>query len=149
MKQILVLHGPNLNLLGHREPETYGTESLDSLNRRIEAAAAGLGLGVETIQSNHEGELIDRLQQARGTADGVILNPGGLSHTSVSLRDAVAALQVPVIEVHLSNTLAREDFRQRDMIAPVCTGVILGLGGQGYLAALGVIRGLVEDAAQA
>jgi len=149
MKQILILHGPNLNLLGQREPEFYGSETLDALDRRIEAAAAGLGVEVEAFQSNHEGELIDRLQQARSRVDGVILNPGGLSHTSVSLRDAVAALDIPVIEVHLSNTLSREDFRQQDMIAPVCTGVVLGLGGQSYLAALGAIRNLIEDAAEA
>jgi 3-dehydroquinate dehydratase-2 len=136
MKRILVLHGPNLDLLGEREPEIYGQETLAELDVRLAGEAASLGLAFSTFQSNHEGALVDRLHRARDEADGIVLNPGGLTHTSVSLRDAVAALSLPVIEVHLSNTYAREPFRQVDLVAPVCRGVILGLGSLGYLAAL-------------
>ena len=136
MKRILVLHGPNLDLLGEREPEIYGRETLAELEARLAGEAGSLGLAISSFQSNHEGALVDRLHRARDEADGVILNPGGLSHTSVSLRDAVAALSLPVIEVHLSNTFAREPFRQVDLVAPVCRGVIIGLGPLGYLAAL-------------
>ena len=136
MKRILVLHGPNLDLLGEREPEIYGRETLAELEARLAGEAGSLGLAISCFQSNHEGALVDRLHRARDEADGVILNPGGLSHTSVSLRDAVAALSLPVIEVHLSNTFAREPFRQVDLVAPVCRGVIIGLGPLGYLAAL-------------
>jgi 3-dehydroquinate dehydratase II len=139
MKRILVMHGPNLDLLGEREPEIYGRETLAALDARLIREAGSLGMTVSTFQSNHEGVLIDRLRDARGEVDGIILNPGGLSHTSVSLRDAVAAASVPVIEVHLSNTFAREPFRQPDLVAPVCRGVILGLGSLGYLAALRTI----------
>jgi 3-dehydroquinate dehydratase-2 len=145
MKRVLVIHGPNLNLLGRREPDIYGSESLDSLNRRLSQEAEALGLELELFQSNHEGALIDRLQEAAGGSDGVILNPGGLAHSSVSLRDAVAAAGVPVIEVHLSNTVARESFRRRDLIAPVCTGLVMGLGPGSYLAALGAMQRLLED----
>lgn len=136
MKKILVLHGPNLNLLGVREPAVYGRETLAEIDARLVQDGARLGLVVETFQSNHEGELIDRLHGARGQQDGVVLNPGGLTHTSVSLRDAVAAIELPVIEVHLSNTHAREPFRTEDRIAPVCRGVIVGLGSIGYVLAL-------------
>ena len=136
MKQILVLHGPNLNLLGEREPAVYGGETLAEIDARLVQEGLRLGLEVETFQSNHEGELIDRLHGARDRKDGIVLNPGGLTHTSVSLRDAVAAIEVPVIEVHLSNTHAREPFRKEDRIAPVCRGVIVGLGSLGYVLAL-------------
>jgi 3-dehydroquinate dehydratase II len=136
MKRVLVLHGPNLDLLGEREPEIYGRESLAGLDARLAGEAGRLGLAVSTFQSNHEGVLIERLHRSREEDDGIILNPGGLAHTSVCLRDAVAALTLPVIEVHLSNTFAREPFRQIDLLAGVCRGVILGLGPLGYLAAL-------------
>lgn len=136
MKRILVMHGPNLDLLGEREPEIYGRETLAELDARLTQEAGSLGMAITTFQSNHEGALIDRLRDARGEVDGIILNPGGLTHTSVSLRDAVAAASAVVIEVHLSNTFAREPFRQIDLVAPVCRGVILGLGSLGYLAAL-------------
>jgi 3-dehydroquinate dehydratase II len=144
MKRILVMHGPNLALLGEREPEIYGRETLAQLNARLAEEATGLGVALATFQSNHEGELIDRLHQARGDADGIILNPGGLTHTSVSLRDAVAAVSLPIIEVHLSNTFAREPFRQVDLVAPVCRGVILGLGPLGYLAALRTLATILD-----
>jgi 3-dehydroquinate dehydratase-2 len=136
MKRILVMHGPNLDLVGEREPEIYGRETLAELDARLAEEAGRLGMAISTFQSNHEGALIDRLHRARGEADGIVLNPGGLTHTSVSLRDAVAATSLPVIEVHLSNIFARESFRQVDLVAPVCRGVILGLGSLGYLAAL-------------
>ncbi len=143
-RRLLVLHGPNLNLLGEREPQIYGTRTLESINQDLESEAARLGCELAAFQSNHEGELIDRLQRARTEVDGVILNPGGLSHTSVSLRDAVAALGLPVIEVHLSNPAAREAFRRRDLIAPVCSGLIQGLGPTGYLAALWALNALLK-----
>lgn len=144
MKRVLVLNGPNLDLLGEREPEIYGRATLKDLLRLLEQEAAGLGLALDHVQTNHEGGLIDALRDARGSADGVILNPGGLTHTSVSLRDAVAAFPGPVIEVHLSNIQAREGFRRRDLIAPVCAGVIMGLGPLSYRAALWSMPALLK-----
>lgn len=141
MPSILVLHGPNLNLLGVREPGVYGTLGLDEINRRLIDLGHELGVEVRAVQSNHEGVLIDALQEARTWAGGVIFNPGGYTHTSVALRDAVAAIGIPVIEVHLSNIQAREEFRHRSLIAPVCAGSIAGLGVGSYTLAL---RGLVE-----
>jgi 3-dehydroquinate dehydratase II len=144
MRRILVVHGPNLDLLGEREPAIYGRETLAELDARLASEARSLGLTLSTFQSNHEGALIDRLHRAGGEENGIILNPGGLTHTSVSLRDAVAALSLPVIEVHLTNTFAREPFRQVDLVAPVCRGVILGLGPWGYLAALRTLAMILE-----
>jgi 3-dehydroquinate dehydratase-2 len=139
MHRILVLHGPNLNALGTREPEIYGHATLEDIDRRLRALAAELGVEVECLQSNHEGVLIDALHQARGRSDGVLLNPGGLTHTSVALRDAVAATGLPVIEVHVSNPQARESFRHTSTVSAAAAAVVQGFGADSYLLAL---RGL-------
>ena len=144
MAKILVLHGPNLNLLGKRETGIYGDVSLDDINTRLEALGDELGLDVITFQSNSEGELIDALHNAVKTSTGVIINPGGYTHTSVALRDAVAAIDIPVVEVHLSNILAREDFRHRSLIAPVCAGVIAGFGWRSYSIALRALSDMIN-----
>src|SRR3954451_483254 len=135
--KVYVLNVSNLNLLGFREPEIYGADTLDDIADRIEERARGLGLKVEIRQSNHEGHLIDWLHEASAEgAKAVILNPGGFTHTSVALHDAVRAISVPVIEVHLSNPQARESFRRRSFVAPVAKGTIAGFGAMGYLLAL-------------
>jgi 3-dehydroquinate dehydratase-2 len=139
--KILVLHGPNLNLLGAREPEVYGAMTLDVINAKLNELGKSLGTELKCLQSNDEGALIDALHEARTWADGVILNPGGYTHTSVALRDAIAAIGIPVIEVHLSNVYAREEFRHVSLISAVCRGKIVGLGWLSYALAL---RALVE-----
>jgi len=132
MPALLVLHGPNLNLLGVREPGVYGNLSLEDINARLIKSAEKLGFEIKTFQSNSEGLLIDALHESQTWANGVIFNPGGYTHTSVALRDAVAAIQIPVIEVHLSNVAGREEFRRISMIAPVCKGTIAGFGWRSY-----------------
>lgn len=136
MKAVLVLHGPNLNLLGRREPEIYGSLTLAEIDRRLVDAGKELDLEIRCMQSNYEGVLIEALHEAQDWASGVIFNPGGYTHTSVALRDAVTAAGLPVIEVHLSNVHAREEFRRRSLIAPVCLGAISGFGWRSYLLAL-------------
>jgi 3-dehydroquinate dehydratase-2 len=139
--KILILHGPNLNLLGTREPEIYGSLTLDEINARLEELGRSLGAELTCRQSNHEGVLVDALHEARAWADGVVFNPGGYTHTSVALRDAVTAIGVPVVEVHLSNVYAREKFRHTSLLSGVCKGKITGFGWQSY--ALG-LRALIE-----
>ena len=142
---ILLLNGPNLNLLGEREPGVYGELSLAQIETRLHSLAAELGLELRAAQSNHEGALIDALQDAMNWAGGVIFNPGGYGHTSVALRDAVASIGLPVIEVHLSNIYAREEFRHTSLISPVCAGSIAGLGWRSYTAALSSLAGILND----
>lgn len=130
--KLLVIHGPNLNLLGERETGVYGNQTLPQINHRLEAIADDLGIQLETFQSNHEGEIIDRIQGARQRFDSVIINPGGYTHSSVAIRDAIAAVEIPIIEVHLSNIFAREPFRHTSLMAPVCAGSISGFGVLSY-----------------
>jgi len=134
--KILVLQGPNLNLLGQREPEIYGRETLADVDAALQALGDANGVQLESFQSNHEGALIDRIQAARGSFDGLIINPGGLTHTSVSLRDALIASELPVVEVHLTNVHAREEFRRRSLISDIAIGQVVGLGVIGYELAL-------------
>lgn len=143
-RRILVLNGPNLNLLGTREPEIYGTTTLADIVAALRTAAADRGLEVYDVQSNGEGELIDTLHEARTRADGVIFNPGAYTHTSVALRDAVSSIGIPVIETHLSNIHAREDFRHTSIVGGACVGVVAGFGADSYLLALDGLARLLD-----
>ncbi|MBU5636125.1 type II 3-dehydroquinate dehydratase [Geomonas sp. Red69] len=134
--KILVLHGPNLNLLGVREPGVYGTTTLDGINRALEELATELSLELEIVQSNSEGALVDAIQGAMGECQGILINPAAYTHTSVAIRDAIAATALPAVEVHLSNVHAREPFRSHSFIAPVAVGQICGFGPESYLLGL-------------
>ena len=136
MKKFLLLNGPNLNLLGTREPEIYGADTLENIEREVCARATELGVEVVCKQTNHEGEIRDLLHMARNEFDGVLLNAGAYTHYSIAIRDAIAAIELPCVEIHLSNVHRREEFRHNSVIAPVCVGVICGFGKMSYLLAL-------------
>ncbi len=135
-KRILVINGPNLNLLGTREKDVYGSKTLEEIAVSVNEEAAIMGLDVDFIQSNHEGEIIDCIHAARSQYDALIINPGAYTHYSIAIRDAIKAVELPAVEVHLSNIHAREEFRSHSVIAPVCTGQISGFGADSYLIAL-------------
>jgi 3-dehydroquinate dehydratase-2 len=143
LKSILVIHGPNLNLLGVREPGVYGTGTLASIDGQLQGLAVELGLGVESMQSNVEGEIVNAIHGAAGHRQGILINPGAYTHTSVAIRDAIAAVGLPTVEVHLSNIFAREEFRHHSFIAPVAKGQIAGFGPQSYLLGLRALSGLL------
>jgi 3-dehydroquinate dehydratase-2 len=144
---VYILNGPNLNLLGAREPEIYGTKSLAEIEAAAKAHGAGLGIGVDFRQSNHEGVLVDWIQEAAGKAAGLIINPGAYTHTSIALHDALKAVAAPKIELHLSNIHAREAFRRVSFVSPAVDAVICGLGADGYVAALDAVRRLIDNRA--
>jgi 3-dehydroquinate dehydratase-2 len=143
IRKLYVLNGPNLNMLGLRQPEIYGRTTLADVRAMVEQAAAGLGVAVDFRQSNHEGVLIDWIHEARTSADAIVINPGGLTHTSVALMDALSAAEKPVVELHLSNVHRREAFRHHSYVSPVAAGVICGLGPKGYILALDALKHLI------
>ena len=145
MKKILVIHGPNLNLLGEREPGVYGNDSFEAINKEFVEKATQMGFEAEIFQSNHEGAIIDKLHESRKEADAVILNAGAYTHYSYAIRDAISAIKIPVIEVHLSNIHARDEFRHTSVIAPVCKGQIAGFGKNSYYVALEAVKYILEE----
>ncbi len=147
MAKVLVLNGPNLNLLGTREPHIYGSGTLEEINKRLTELADQLGLELEFYQSNHEGELVDKIQQSVPGIKGIVINPGAFTHYSLALRDAVSAVGIPCVEVHLSNIHAREEFRKQSVIAPACIGQISGFGPLSYLLGLRAIAEKIYESA--
>ncbi len=143
--KVLALHGPNLNLTGFREPDIYGKKPLEDIDADLKAAADKMGIDIRILQSNSEGTLIDTLQEHRRWADAVVINPGGLSHYSVALRDALVSMRLPIVEVHLSNVHAREEFRRHSVIAPITLGQIVGFGGYGYILALQALMNVERE----
>ena len=143
MKKILVIHGPNLNLLGERETNIYGRETIGSINLQIAQRAESRGLSCEIFQSNSEGALIDKLHEARKTCDGVVINAGANTHYSYAIRDAISSIKIPVVEVHCSNIHAREEFRHKSVISAVCAGSVIGFGKNSYLLAIDAIKDLI------
>jgi len=144
MAKILVIHGPNLNLLGEREPDVYGNFKLEDINKQLKALAKKSGVDAEVFQSNHEGEIVDAIGKAKDSFDCILINPAAYTHTSVAIRDAIAAVKVPTVEVHLSNIYAREEFRHTSLIAPVATGQISGFGVESYILGLEAAIGLIK-----
>lgn len=142
--KILVIHGPNLNTLGTREPEIYGSKTLDDINRDLKAEGDQLGAAVEAFQSNHEGAIVEKIQEAMGRHKGLIINPAAFTHTSVAIRDAILLLEIPIVEVHLSNIYKRESFRHKSLLADVVTGQIAGLGVIGYSLALEAVISMIK-----
>ena len=140
-RKVLVIHGPNLNMLGKREPEMYGHQTLDEINAGLKVKADSLGLQIETFQSNHEGDIVEKIQQAHGTFDGILINPAAYTHTSIAIRDSLSLLNIPVVEIHLSNIYQRESFRHTSMMSGIVRAQISGFGSHGYLLAL---EGLVK-----
>ncbi len=145
MIKVSIIHGPNLNLLGSREPQVYGRDSFDEINRKIKARALQLDMEAHIFQSNHEGEIVDRIQEARDWAEGIIINAGAFTHYSYAIRDAITAVRLPTIEVHLTNIHAREEFRHHSVIGAIVTGQIIGLGALGYLLSLEAIKEIVDQ----
>lgn len=141
MKKILLIYGPNINLIGFRDPKIYGNTSFDELNKMVLEFGSENKLDIEIFQSNHEGEIIDKIHQARNWVNGIVINPGAYTHYSYAIRDAIDAVKVPTIDIHVSNTYKREDFRQIDVLAPVCQGIITGFGINGIFLGL---RGLID-----
>ncbi len=145
MNKVLVIHGPNLNMLGTREPEIYGTQTLDDINEGMNEIANELGIELVFFQSNSEGEIITRIQQAMGKMQGIIINAGGYTHTSVAIADALSAVKLPAVEVHLSNLFARESFRHHSYLSPVCVGLICGFGSNSYMLAVSAIDEIINN----
>ena len=145
MSKILVIHGPNLNLLGQREPDIYGKTTLEEINRRLQKLAGSHGVQIEIVQSNHEGEIVDTIGQANKRGfKAILISPAAYTHTSVAIRDAVAAVAIPTVEVHLSNIYAREEFRHTSLIAPVCHGQVSGFGANSYVLGLEAVISLIK-----
>lgn len=142
---VLVIHGPNLNMLGKREPEQYGTDTLEAVNNRLIDLGTKADIDIQTFQSNHEGDIVEKIQQTRGHYDALIINPAAYTHTSIAIRDALLLLDIPVVEIHLSNIYKRESFRHNSLICDVVTGQIAGFGVHGYVMALDAIKTMLHE----